>query len=82
MLFELYNNLTKKTYEFEVIDDETSRLFYHFHITLPKGIKDGEYNYYLKDGDKILASGLAQVGDYTPSKITYNKTDNGYVQYD
>lgn len=63
-----------------------SRLFYTFDITLPQNMADGEYTYTLYDEqDVVKATGLLQVGEYTPEKTTYNndaiKEQNGYVQY-
>lgn len=80
MTLKLVNNLTKKEYEFEVIDANTSKLFYNLSITLPSGMADGEYNYFLTDGDTALASGLCIVGDHTPEKSVY-ENKNTYIQY-
>lgn len=59
----------------------TSALFYQFNIILPSGMLDGEYEYNLMDGQNIIATGVLQIGDYTPSKETYNNTNNGYTVY-
>lgn len=83
MTFILTNNLDKKEYTFSVTDENDSKLFYHFNITLGGAMPDGEYTYKLIDENtNIVATGLAQVGDYTPEKITYNKPNDGYIQYD
>ena len=44
-------------------------------------MNEGEYEYQLIDGNKVLAKGLAQLGDYTPEKQTYNTNNNGYTPY-
>ena len=76
------NNLTKVQYSFTGITDLcTSAMFYQFNINLPEGMSEGEYEYTLLDGENVMAKGLAQVGDYTPSKQTYNNTNNGYTVY-
>ena len=86
MTLKLINNLTKKEYELTNLADlNMSRLFYTFDITFPANMDDGEYSYTLYDGDVVKATGLLQVGDYTPEKTTYEnneiKEQNGYVQY-
>lgn len=82
MTFFLINNLDKKEYSFSVIDDKTSKIYHHFKIMLKPNMPDGEYTYRLMDGENVVACGLAQIGDYTPTKITYNKPENGYIQYE
>lgn len=82
----LKNNVDKKEYEFSVTDLEDSGMFYHFDsISLPNGIVDGEYNYYLYDeNDKLVAEGLVQVGNYEireEEKHTYNNNNTEYIQY-
>ena len=78
----LKNNVTKAQYSFTGITDLcTSAMFYQFNINLPEGMSEGEYEYTLLDGENVMAKGLAQVGDYTPSKQTYNNTNNGYTVY-
>lgn len=86
MTLKLVNNLSKKEYELtNLVDMNTSKLFYVFTITLPAGMDDGEYSYTLLDGSKVKATGLLQVGDYKPEKTEYEnnviKDQNGYVQY-
>lgn len=84
---KLVNNLTKSEFTLRDLDDkETSNLFYTFDITLPEGLVDGEYGYTLYDDmDRVVATGLLQVGDYTPSNTTYEnntiKEENGYITY-
>lgn len=81
----LKNNVDKKGYEFSVTDLEDSVMFYHFDsISLPNGIVDGEYNYFLYDeNDKLVAEGIVQVGNYEireEEKHTYNNNTE-YIQY-
>lgn len=73
MLLKLRNNLTKIEYEFNVIDYYSSNIFFHFEIELKSGMEDGEYNYYLYDGDCLVANGLCQIGDYKTDVKEYNK---------
>lgn len=85
MILEIINNLTKNTVNFTVDDLKDSALFYHFDISLVDGMEDGEYTYYLKDGDKLLATGLLQIGDYKRDEnvnTEYNGNNNGYIVYD
>lgn len=84
MTLTLINNLTKKEYSFDNLEDNNvSRLFYAFDITLESGMDDGEYSYTLYDDENVVkATGLLQVGNYTPNNNTYTaNTKNGYVQY-
>lgn len=71
----LENNITHKSYEFDVNDSATSRLYFHFQIQLEEGMDDGEYSCSLFDDDKknCFWTGLIQVGDY---KQTNKKYDN------
>lgn len=83
MRLQIQNNLTKKVYTFDNLDDKlTSRLFYTFDLTLPSGMDDGIYQYKLFDGDTVKATGLLQVGEFTAKNNTYSaQTQNGYIQY-
>ena len=84
MIVKFQNNLDKSEYIFDNLEDlKSSRLYYVFDITLPEGCPDGEYTYSLiDDNDKVLATGLCIIGDYTPANNkTYAKEQNGYVQY-
>lgn len=76
------NNVTKIQYSITGLTDLcTSALFWQFNINLPEGMLDGEYEYVLVDDNRVVANGLLQIGGYTPSKQTYNNTDNGYTVY-
>ena len=84
MTLTLINNLTKKEYSFDNLEDQlVSRLFYTLDITLESGMDDGEYSYTLYDDENVVkATGLLQIGNYTPNNNTYTaNTKNGYVQY-
>ena len=85
MTLELVPNISKNAFLFSVNDLEDSALFYHFDISLVDGMEDGEYTYYLKDGDTLLATGLLQIGDYKRDEnvnTEYNDNNNGYIVYD
>lgn len=82
MELKLTNNVTKKEWTFDVTDNNTSRLFYAFDITLPEDIDEGEYSYVLSDGDIVKGTGLCQVGNYIPDNNVYTaQTTGGYIQY-
>jgi hypothetical protein len=62
---KLINNLTKKEVNIDNLEDsERSNMFYHFNIELVEDLEDGEYTYELIKEEKIIATGLLQVGDY------------------
>lgn len=81
MVLKLQNNLTHKSYELTVNDDESSSIYYKFNISLPSGMDDGEYTYFLYDELTEVSRGLMQIGDYTPSAETYKNNSNTYIQY-
>ena len=84
MILEITNNLTKKTYQLALTEPSFDRLFLNASVQLPEKLSDGEYTYFLIDDNKILATGLAQVGDYVQEdKITYNSSGdtNEFIQY-
>jgi hypothetical protein len=65
MRLELTNNLTKITKILDNIEDKNSSgLFYSFDISLDGTYTDGEYTYRLIDEEKVVATGLLQIGDY------------------
>lgn len=85
MTLDLVSNISKNAFLFGVNDLEDSALFYHFNISLAEGMEDGEYTYYLKEGDELLAMGLLQIGDYKRDENInkeYNDNNNGYIVYD
>ena len=78
----LKNNVTKQEIVISGLTDiGTNALFYQFNIALPNTVDEGEYQYYLMDGTKQVATGLVQIGSFEPTKTTYNKENNGYVVY-
>jgi hypothetical protein len=87
MILKLQNNLTKITLTFNVKDLHSSNIFFDFKIRLKdniEGIKldeirDGEYTYTLWDGDKQIAIGLVQIGDYIRENKEYK--DNNKKTY-
>ena len=67
-----------------------SRLFFHFRIDsdVVQDLPDGEYTYNLIDDscdERIIATGLLQIGDYKPENNVYDLTEdtkgNTYIQY-
>lgn len=83
MKLKLQNNVSKTEYEFTVTDQNSSTLFYTFEISLPSGVIDGEYSYYLTDKGKTIAQGVCQIGDYNPEDTKTYKEENKttYKQY-
>ena len=84
MKLQLRNSITKVVTIIEnIVDLNASAYNYEFYVELPEGMDDGEYSYVLMDDENNpLATGVAQVGDYTPSKQSYTgQTKNTYVQY-
>lgn len=82
MELTLKNNVTKQEIVLTGLTDiGTSALFYRFNIALPNTVDEGEYQYYLMDGTKEVATGLVQIGSFEPTKTTYNKPNSGYIVY-
>ena len=83
MVLKLTNNVSKKTYEYTVIDLEDSTLYYHFdNFVLEDNMDDGEYNYELFDeNEKMVAQGLLQIGLYTSENKVYSENVKTYKQY-
>lgn len=75
MIIKYVNNVTHKEYKASVNDIGDSRLYFHFLLTVPEGVDDGEYSCYLFDENEenCFWTGLIQVGDY---KQTNKKYDN------
>lgn len=76
----LNNNLTKVKLTYNVTDFHSSNIFFHFELRLQDNLEDirvedipeGEYSYFLYDGDKKVAEGLLQIGDYVKENKEYN----------
>lgn len=83
MQLKLINNLTKNAIDLgEVEDSLVSSIFYSFEITLPDGVKDGEYTYELYENGNKVSTGLLQIGDYKQeSGKEYNENKKGYIVY-
>lgn len=83
MTLKLVNNLSKVVYNLNNLTDIGNlSLYYKLNVTLPSDIEEGEYTYYLYDGEIEVATGIAQVGDYVPEKMAYTaQTKNNYIQY-
>lgn len=82
MELTLKNNVTKQEIVLTGLTDMgTNALFYQFTIALPNTVDEGEYNYELKNGNTVVATGIVQIGDYVPNKTTYNKNKEGYTVY-
>lgn len=54
---------------------------YKLSVKLSKKMTEGEYEYTLRIGGEIVATGLAQVGDYQAEVINYEE-ENDIEQYD
>lgn len=77
MRLELTNNLTKITKILDNIEDKkSSGLFYSFDISLDGSYEDGEYTYKLIDEEKVVATGLLQIGDYERDTNINTEYDN------
>lgn len=77
MRLELTNNLTKITKILDNIEDKkSSGLFYSFDISLDGSYEDGEYTYKLIDEEKVVATGLLQIGDYERDMNINTEYDN------
>lgn len=80
MILKLTNNLSKNTLTFKVNDLYSSNIYFNFQIQLNKNeegvemknIIEGEYTYNLYDEEKIIATGLLQIGDYKADNKEYN----------
>lgn len=84
MKLVLKNNVDKKEYEFNVTDQKTSSMFYQFELTLDGTMLEGEYTYILYKNNKVVATGLAMLGDFVPENTkTYNNNPKTtYKVYD
>lgn len=81
MILKLTNNLTKSTTNYDVMDMYSSEIFFHFNIKLGEDMIDGEYTYELFDGEKKVAEGVLQIGDYKASTTVFNKEKKTYKVY-
>lgn len=81
MILKLYNNLTKKSYEFIVNDIGNSNINFKLNLRLNGNESEGEYSYKLYDNNKLVSRGLCIIGDFKPEITSYTKTEDGYIQY-
>ena len=78
---KLENRMTHKQYEFEVENVTFSSSRYEFVIDF-SSLEDGQYFYRVLDADSLLlASGVAQKGDFSAVVKEYN-TEKTYKQYE
>ena len=78
---KLENRLTHKQYEFSVENVTFSSSRYEFIIDFSE-LEDGQYFYrVLSDDELLLASGVAQKGDFSASVKEYNH-EKTYKQYE
>ena len=78
----LINNLTKKEYVYNDVEDNTNdSIYFNFNIDTTCLI-DGEYTLYLyTENNQLITTELVQIGDYVNKHSTsYNKNDK-YVTY-
>lgn len=77
---KLENRLTHKVYEFEVENVTFSSSRYEFIIDF-SALDDGQYFYRVLDADSLLlASGVAQKGNFDATVKEYNH-EKTYMQY-
>lgn len=50
-------------------------------VTLPAGLPDGEYEYRLSEGTRMLSGGVAQIGDYKAVPVQKGNTTIEFKQY-
>lgn len=83
MILVLKNNVSKQEYVITGLTDlNTSVLYWTFDVVLPEDIIDGDYNYTLSDDNNVLlSSGLARIGDYTPSVTANTASTGSYIVY-
>ena len=77
---KLENRMTHKLYEFEVENVTFSASRYEFNIDFSE-LEDGQYFYRVLDADSLLlASGVAQKGDFSAVLKEYNH-EKTIIQY-
>lgn len=77
---KLENRMTHKQYEFEVNNVTFSASRYEFVIDF-SSLEDGQYFYRVLDADSLLlASGVAQKGNFDATVKEYNH-EKTYMQY-
>ena len=83
MTLKITNNVTKSQYSYTVTDKDDSSIFYHCTVQLKGDEEEGDYDYSLTDGDRVLSTGLLRIGDFKDGeKTVYKDNDNkGYTIY-
>lgn len=82
MTLKLKNNATKAEIVLDVTDKSESCMYYVFDIQLESPVDEGEYTYQLFNlNDKVVATGLMQIGDYVAEHTTYNNENQEYIVY-
>jgi len=83
MILVLKNNVSKQEFVITGLTDLNTSVFYwSFDVVLPEGVIDGDYNYTLSDDNNVLlSSGLARIGDYTPSVTANTASTGSYIVY-
>ena len=80
-IMKLENRMTHKLYDFEVENITFSASRYEFVIDF-SAIEDGQYFYRVLDADSLLlASGVAQKGNFDATVKEYNH-EKTYKQYE
>lgn len=77
----LENQLTHSVSVPEITIEEST---YFYELTLPylDSITDGQYDFTLLDDESnVLASGIAQKGNFEPSNISH-EVENNIIQYE
>lgn len=69
-----------KTFDAPVLDLAVSVLYYYVAVTVPDGMQPGEYEYVLKAGDEVAATGIAIMRDAVQT-VQYEKPIE-YEQYE
>lgn len=80
-VFKIYSTIDRT--EITPFDDYVSvedGMYQKISFTLTETLDNGEYQYVVKNGASVLATGLMQVGEITHTPKEYNKTIE-YEQY-
>lgn len=75
----LLSNSTNKEYNFSVEDTTNYSDYYTFEVDFTE-VPDGEYNYYVKVNDEILAKGLMYIDCFKNNNTEYIQ-NNKYIVY-
>ena len=80
MSLVMRNTTDQQETTLSMTDLNTSGLYFNLAVALPGGLADGEYQYYLKNGNIHVSCGLLYVGDLqSPSQ---HETTITYKQYE